>query len=68
MEQEYHNYHIEMYILCRGAGVASPVEVMELDDPVWAALAAVRSLGVLSVLLGWGPGLGAGAIGAGVLA
>ena len=35
-----------------GAGVASLVEARELDDPVWAALAAVRPLGVLSVLLG----------------
>ena len=42
-----------------GAGVASLVEARELDDPVWAALAAVRPLGVLSVLLGWSPGLGA---------
>ena len=35
-----------------GAGVASLVEARELDDPVWAAFAAVRPLGVLSVLLG----------------
>ena len=42
-----------------GAGVASLVEARELDDPVWAALAAARPLGVLSVLLGWSPGLGA---------
>ena len=35
------------------------VEARELDDPVWAALAAVRPLGELSVLLGWSPGLGA---------
>ena len=39
--------------------MASLVEARELDDPVWAALAAVRPLGVLSVLLGWSPGLGA---------
>ena len=50
------------------AGVASPVEAGELDDPVWAALAAVRPLGVLSVLLGWSPGLGAGVVSAGVFA
>ena len=37
--------------------MASLVEARELDDPVWAALAAVRPLGELSVLLGWGPGL-----------
>ena len=48
-----------MYILCRGASVASLVEARELDDPVWAALAAARPLGVLSVPLGWSPGLGA---------
>ena len=42
-----------------GAGVASLVEARELDDPVWAAPAAARPLGVLSVLLGWSPGLGA---------
>ena len=35
-----------------GAGVASLVEARELDDPVWAALAAVRPLRELSVLLG----------------
>ena len=39
--------------------MASLVEARELDDPVWAALAAVRPLGELSVLLGWSPGLGA---------
>ena len=50
------------------AGVASLVEVRELDNPVWAVLAAIRPLGVLSVLLGWSPGLGAGVIGAGVFA
>ena len=48
--------------------MASLVEARELDDPVWAALAAVRLLGVLSVLLGWSPGLGACVIGAGVFA
>ena len=42
-----------------GAGVASLVEAIELEDPVWAALAAVRSLGELSVFLGGSPGLGA---------
>ena len=35
------------------------VEARELDDPVWAALAAARPLGVLSVPLGWSSGLGA---------
>ena len=35
-----------------GAGVASLVEARELKDPVWAALAAVRPLRELSVLLG----------------
>ena len=50
------------------AGVASLVGARELDDPVWAALAAVRPLGVLSVLLGWSPGLGAGVVSAGVFA
>ena len=35
-----------------GAGVASLVEARELEDPVWAALAAVRPLRELSVLLG----------------
>ena len=35
-----------------GAGVASLVEARELNDPVWAALAAVSLLGELSVLLG----------------
>ena len=30
----------------------SGVEARELDDPVWAALAAARPLGVLPVLLG----------------
>ena len=35
-----------------GAGVASLVEARELDDPVWAALAAARPLRELSVLLG----------------
>ena len=47
----------EIGIYPEGAGVASLVEAGELDDPVWAALAAVRPLGELSVLLGWGPGL-----------
>ena len=50
------------------AGVASLVEVRELDNPVWAAFAAIRPLGVLSVLLGWSPGLGAGVVSAGVFA
>ena len=35
-----------------GVGVASLVEARGLDDPVWAALAAVRPLRELSVLLG----------------
>ena len=42
----------EIGICPGGAGVASLVEARELDDPVWAAPAAVRSLGELSVLLG----------------
>ena len=42
-----------------GAGVASLVEARELDDPMWAALTAVGTLGVLSVFLGWSPSLGA---------
>ena len=48
--------------------MASLVEARELDDPVWAALAVAKPLGVLSVLLGWSPGLGAGMISAGVFA
>ena len=58
----------EIGIYPGGAGVASLVGARELDDPVWAALAAVRPLGVLSVLLGWSPGLGACVISAGVFA
>ena len=49
----------EIGVYPEGAGVASLVEARELDDPVWAALAAVGPLRELSVLLGWSLGLGA---------